>query len=43
MIIIGLSEHIINIYRYRPFGGGSYIDLPKAYAEKNEGVIKYTK
>ena len=32
-----LKEHIINIYKYKPLGGASYIELPKEYVG-NEGM-----
>ena len=27
--IVGIKGHFINIYKYAPLKGGSYIDLPK--------------
>ena len=27
--IVGIKEHFINVYKYSPLKGGSFIDLPK--------------
>ena len=37
--IAGIKEHIINIYKYKPLGGSSYIELPKEYANKSSGLV----
>ena len=37
--IAGIKEHVINIYKYKPLGGSSYIELPKEYAGKKNGLV----
>ena len=34
--IVGIREHFINIYKYSPLKGGSYIDLPKNFKHNNK-------
>ena len=37
--IIGIREHIINVYKYSPLKGGSYIDLPKKFKHSSKGLL----
>ena len=35
----GIREHLINVYKYSPLKGGSYIDLPKNVKHNNKGLL----
>ena len=37
--IVGIREHFINIYKYSPLKGGSYIDLPKNFKSNKKGLL----
>ena len=37
--IAGVREHYINVYKYTPLKGGSYIDLPKKFKNSSKGLI----
>ena len=37
--LIAFTDHTINVFKYRPLGGSSYIDLPKEYKNTRNGLI----
>ena len=37
--IVGIKEHVINIYKYKLLGGSNYNELPKEYACKKNGLV----
>ena len=37
--IAGVRENYINVYKYTPLKGGSYIDLPKTFKNSSKGLI----
>ena len=39
MHVIGFTEHTINVFKYNPLGGSSYIELPKEHAAKKNGLV----
>ena len=39
MSVFAFTENTVNIYKYKPLGGSSYIDLPKEYKNTRNGLI----
>ena len=39
MNVFAFTEHTVNVFKYRPLGGSTYIDLPKEYKNTRNGLI----
>ena len=37
--IVGIKQHFINVYKYSPLKGDSYIDLPQKFKNSSKGLL----
>jgi len=39
MKVFAFTDHTVNVFKYKPLGGSSYIDLPKEYKNSSKRLI----